>query len=192
MVDKSMGCEIKEQISVLVDGELTGNEIKPVLDGFDVGMDAKDSWSSYHTISDALHNNLPSHISPFLADRVSAQLANEPVLNQSSNRNKLLKFPVLFKPVAGFALAASVSAIAIMSVQSVGRDGLNSAPATETLAVSQQIVNYNQDPGESGATDHALAKEFEHYLVDHTEYSVAMNVQGALPYVRLVNHITTQ
>lgn len=191
MADKSMDFVMKQKMSCLIDSELTDNEVNSVLDSFDSDIGFKHSWSRYHIISDALHNNLPSHISPELAGRVSAQLKNEPALKPSL-ANNILKFPSLFKPVIGFALAASVSAIAIISVQNSGGDGVTPMTAVMTVAESRQAVSQTRNFSESNAINYSLEKELEHYLVDHTEYTSTMSVQGALPYVRLVNHVTSQ
>lgn len=123
-----MNSHIDEKFSAAIDGELEHSELNDTFRKICQDDELKDCWQRYHLIRDALQSNLPNKINFKFSQSVMAAIESEPtVLTPSSISNEQSVFdkrlfkkqltPVM-KRVAGLAIAASVAAIAVISVQS--------------------------------------------------------------------------
>ena len=103
------------------------------------------------------------------------------------------QLPFIMKQVGGLAIAATVSAVAVLTVQQT-QDETSTTP-TEIAAVQPQTqpqlqsqpsaqVRYVTD---TSGLDTAVQSKLSGYLVNHNEYSVTGNMQGVLPYMRIVS-----
>jgi hypothetical protein len=127
-----------------------------------------------------------------LTERISNALLNEPA---AAAVNRLQTF---LKPLAGFAIAASVAALAIIGVRQMEEGpAITANPAIavnqpvsarrHAVAVSsmsepqQLIVRYYKAPLDA---DTRLSR----YLVNYNEYRANSGVQVMMPYVRIVAH----
>ena len=195
-----MSKKFNEQISALIDGEADHAEMQQIFDGLGKDRDACARWERYHLISDALKNNLPPHLGKGLAERVSEALRDEPTVLAPRWRS-LFSLPREVKHVAaGMAVAASVTAVTILSVQTlnfasnptpvVSTPSLASAaqPATDSSIAPVPIrpVIVPVTKGQPRAVEPKMASRLSTYLVNHNEYSASSGMQGALPYKRIV------
>ena len=176
--------KLQEQISALVDDELAEAE-QPLLVKR-LGSDAtlRDSLLRYQLISDALQNHLPHKINPDFNRGVQQALQDEPDVQGGPSR-----LAGLVKPVAGFAIAASVAVVAVLSLQSVRQEmpsatGIATAPAIDESAGSRIV----QRLANTSVQTSTGAQSLDAYLVNHNEFAVNRGMQGMLPYVRLVGH----
>lgn len=151
------------------------------------------AWGRYHLISDCLRQALPARIDPSLSTRICAALRKEPTVlgPRTALRTTILK------PLAGFAIAASVAALALVAVQ---LNRLNSGMQAQPVVASQEPPV--QPPGTfTFASGHAgeqpahpqLARgqssaRLNRYLVNYNEYRSNAAIQGMFPYVRIVAH----
>jgi len=97
--------------------------------------------------------------------------------------------------VGGLAIAATVSAVAVLTVQHA-QDETPTTP-TEIAAVQPQLQAQTQLPSlpaaqvryvtDTSGLDTAVQSKLSGYLVNHNEYSVTANMQGVLPYMRIVS-----
>jgi sigma-E factor negative regulatory protein RseA len=181
----------REQISALKDDELdSGTSL--VLNALQENHEFRQAWNNYHLIGEALRGNLPEHVDIKLAERVSRIVNNEPAIIA---RQKTL--PAVFKPVIGFAIAASVATIAILGVRQVST-GPTATP-NEIIAsnppetVKYPVATVSTSP-DKGYEVHEFKKpvgaesRLNRYLVNYNEYRTNAGVQGMLPYVRIVAH----
>lgn len=192
----------EELISGLVDGELHGGELARGLERMRGDARLAERWGRYHLISDALHNNLPERLDDTLHRRVRAAIEDEPVVLAPGRW--LTISPGFAKQAVGFALAASVSAIAIVGVQSLNRgssgvtttaSALPEHAQTSVAAVGSPGVaqsDVRQYARMTGVTDlspqaEESQRDLEPYLVNHNEYAIASGMHGMLPYVRIVS-----
>lgn len=132
----------KEQLSAFMDNEVDGLN-KDIADDLLKDPELLDAWSRYHLISDSLKQGLPERIDRNLAKNVSDTLRNEPAIvapHRSSH--------AYIKPVAGFAIAASVAALAILGIQQQQLGGPHEAPQ-DTLVQSV--------PGSAGGSGNVYA-----------------------------------
>ena len=101
----------KEQLSAFMDGELgelQKNQVGQMLKETEL----LGTWRRYHLVSDCLRRSLPEHLDRELAGKVSSSIAGEPAIVAPARWSRSLA-----KPAAGFAIAASVAALAILGIQ---------------------------------------------------------------------------
>lgn len=100
-----------EQLSAFMDDE-TGGRQRELVDDLLRDPELLDTWSRYHLISDCLRRNMPARRDRELPEKVAAALESEPAILAPT------RFPsAVVKPVAGFAIAASVAALAVFGIQ---------------------------------------------------------------------------
>ena len=172
-----------EQLSTLVDDELTGHEQDLLARRIGRDADLQQRLSRYQLVSDALQNHLPPQVDPGFYRRVQVALRNEPAVRPGGFGGSRLG--ALVKPLAGLAIAASVAVVAIISIQSVRQDE-PSLPALATVPADQDYVRVQQ--AANAAAQPRVGKKLDVYLVNHNEYAVSRGMQGMLPYVRIVGN----
>jgi len=179
-LEKAMQENPEEEVSALLDGELRGRQLQEALDRLQQEPQRRERWHRYNLISDALRGNLPPYLSEQVQERVSRALESEPHILAPRRR-----FPHLARQAAGLAIAASVSAVAILALQQNGveetppaaalaeRSDSSAAPSVVALDPPQQPVPQNDS-------------HLSPYLVNHNEYSASTGMQGMIPYMRIV------
>lgn len=184
----------KAQVSALMDGELDDNAVKDLLE--DVSI--RQTWHRYHLISDVLQNHIPLHTDPQLTLRISELIKNEPAIVAPIRRNT----PAYLKPLTGLAVAASVTAMAILGVQQfrAGPDGggvstiaqtTNALPASQVGVPIEPVVAENLRPVQPLVQGPVLQAnvntvKMSRYILNHNEYQSNSGVHGVTPHVRLV------
>ena len=114
----------KERLSAFMDDEIDGRH-EDLVDDLLKDPELLDTWSRYHLISDGLKQGLPGVMDTNLAKNVSDSLRDEPAIVAPGRST-----PTYIKPVAGFAIAASVAALAILGIQQQQPGGPHEAPGT--------------------------------------------------------------
>jgi sigma-E factor negative regulatory protein RseA len=163
-----------EQLSALVDGECEISEQQWMLRRLSSDNDLKARWQRYHLISDAVKNNLPSAVDARFADRIGEVINAAPPPSQVGGSGSD-GFP-WFKPVTGFALAASVAAMGVLALRLIDTGDTVKSDDLHRVAQKERIEDVQ------GSLDSRLNT----YLVNHNEYASMNGVQGAMPYVRIV------
>lgn len=169
--------DTNEQISALVDGELRKGEMRALLERMSPGE--RERWERYHLISDVLRREVSPPLNHRLAARVSDRIAGEPSHRVTPIRT-LRPSRGAWRQAAGFAVAASVTAIAIFSVQSIND--------TETGAAVSVQAGAETAPSGPAVASAGKLPDLDTYVVEHNEYAASSGMQGVLPYVRLVGH----
>jgi sigma-E factor negative regulatory protein RseA len=184
-----MSEERKEYISAMVDDELDNNS-ESTIDNLLQSPALKGCWARYHLISDCLNKNLPESIDGGLADRISASIQNEPtVLAPRATSNK-----AYLKPVAGFAIAASVATMAILGIQQNNggveiqeQQTVSFMPQKRINSVSPQLASTNLASDAQLRLVKANSRaRLNSYLVNYNEQRISSGFQGMLPYARTV------
>ena len=180
--------QLSAQISALVDDELT-HESSPVIDSLLQDNEAKQTWTRYHLIGDSLRGHLPGHIAD-ISNNVSQAIASEPTVLAPGKK----KSTDYMKPVMGFAIAASVAAVAIFNVQQANQISetgqtviAQSSIATSqpSLATSPQLVNQQKGQAQVYQVKN-VDPRLNRYMVNHNEYRANTGVSGMPPHVRMV------
>jgi sigma-E factor negative regulatory protein RseA len=162
-----------EQISALMDGELSAQDSSQALRRLNDTPEARENWETYHLIGDAMRGQ------PFgvnVAGRVSAALQNEPTVLAPRRAVKPAK-------AFTFALsaAASVSAIAV-----VGWMAFSTGPGVNTqvdLAKAAPAVQAAEPQLESSPS----GDQMNEYLLAHQGVSPSSGLQGVAPYIRTIS-----
>ncbi len=180
----------REQLSAMVDDELA-HEASSVVNNLLENKEAKQIWARYHLIGDSLRGNLPEHIGD-ISSNVSQAIASEPTIlaprRKSSN---------LMKPVMGFAIAASVAAVAIFNVQQakqfpeteqpvIAQSSIATGhPSLVTSIAAPQLVNQKKSQVQVYQAKN-VDPRLNRYLVNYDEYRASTGVGGMPPHVRMV------
>lgn len=207
-----------EGVSALVDSELTSHDARGLLTDLQQDVVLRQCWEHYHLIGDAMRNNLPDTVKHDLAQRIQSALATEPPLPiplslAARKRSQRTSLPAFFRPVVGFAVAASVTALAVIGFNLTAPTGsavpsLAAAPGAAPAVVTSvtpiapavpQVASANHPTPPvvvATATSSSTKRQAEmqarllDYLLSHSQYSAASALQpeGALPYARLVGY----
>jgi sigma-E factor negative regulatory protein RseA len=183
----------KEQISALMDGDLSDAE---VLNELEMDSDLQDTWGRYHLIGDAMRGDLPVNLQLDFSDSIMAALEDEPTILAP----KPVEVPPVLQPVVApvktdsnvvplfrrvgqqlgqYAIAASVAAAVIFGVQQYqGQDGVPANPVLNTIPIGGSAapvsVHYPQQDGararQQGLTEQQMQEQRERinaFLRDH-------------------------
>ena len=185
----------REQLSALVDDELT-QEASSVIESLLEDNEAKETWARYHLIGDSLRGHLPGQIGD-ISGNVSQAIASEPTILAPTKKSANRKSSDLMKPVMGFAIAASVAAVAIFNVQQakeipeagqpvIAQSSIaTSQPSLATSIATPQLVN--QKTGQARVYQAKnVDPRLNRYLVNYNEYRANTGVSGMPPHVRMV------
>jgi len=174
---------MKAKISAMMDGELDAQELGEPLSAMASDREARESWRTYHLISDALRGD--AILSTDCALRVSQRLSQEPALIAPlPGPVRAPERPRWFVPSA---LAASLAAVAFVgwmalapqrgTVPAVAPVPVAKAPQAQPAAVPPKV---------------AVTSATQDYLFAHQAYSPRNSLQGMAPYVRTVSDETVQ
>lgn len=154
---------MKQEISVLMDGEMFEDEADVFFDKLRSNPEVRHDWATYHLIGDALRQ--PDHIHRDLSASFRERLRAEPTILAPRSRNP--------QKIRNYALsaAASVMALAIVAWMSM-QIGNESAPQMASVQQNNAIR-----PASFQAND---------YLMAHQEFSPSADVQGAATYIHTV------
>lgn len=176
-----MAEKLQEQISALVDDECETEEIGLALRQLIRDAELQQCWQRYHLIGDVLKGNTPPAVDARFSQKVAAAVEAEPPLavrRAAGSRS-------WYKPVAGFALAASIAAVAVVVLRADGSHDMVTMSTAVTSPTSNVVAATNSSPaGNNSSTNSRLST----YLVDHNSYASLNSVYGVLPYVRMASY----
>ena len=185
---------IDENISALMDGELNEAETGRLLDQLQRDAGLRTCWTRYHLISDTLRSDLTGHIKHNVATCVIKALESEPIhfSPRRATPHPSRFTPHIFKPLAGFAVAASIAAVAVLSLQVTAplqtTYPVNLAGLSGTSPLAQ--VSKATDRSRWSAGRPSVESKLDIYLANHNQYSMSTEMQGMLPYARIVGYET--
>lgn len=195
--------KMKEKISALMDGEMEEHEIASSFRELQGDPDQRQTWERYHMIGDALRKNLPKHIDSSFASRISQAIAAETQPSSSvvefKPKPKVSAPPrvAVSKPLAGFALAASVAAVAYLGVGMIAVDEQAAGPRLASNAPQAVLPPVQMMPLDGIQTVQgqrwnvatpAVESKLNTYLSNHHSMSSMAAINNRmLPNVRLVD-----
>lgn len=155
------------------------------------------AWARYHLIGDVLRDTASEVAPAEFAAKITERIADEPAIlaPQRSPRR-------VMRPVAGFAIAASVATLAVIGVQrmepspatnpvpaiaAAAPAAANSiAPPALTPVAVESAGAAAPAPLELARDTHPAQRRFNSYLVKFNEQRSNVGVPGVNPYVRIV------
>ena len=177
-----------ELLSAFIDGELQGGELDIVLKLLATNPEARKRLSRYQFGSDVLHEHSVVNPDLDLAQGMENILAVEPTYRADGTKEKTTAqiIPLkqsFWKQATGLALAASISALAVVGV-------MNNSQNQSGIPLADSGSNNIQQVASSGGQrwtvgEPEVTEQLNTYLVDHNEYAGA---NGAFSYARVVSH----
>lgn len=166
---------MKERISALMDGELGDREAAGVIAALEAGGEARETWRTYHLISDAMRDT--RLLSQGFAERVAERLAAEPTVLAPRRLGAETRTWVSFPAAA----AAGVAGVALVGYLAFSQQPQPAAPVASAPVEQKQpeaIARPQIVPLPSGTPD---------YLLAHQGVSPRLSLQGMAPYARTVS-----
>ncbi len=187
-----MNDDINEALSAFMDDEAP--EAHRLAERLSRDPDLQARWSRYHLIRDAMTEHL-TYAELDIASRVSEALEKEPTVLAPRRWHLTPRARKVARQVAGLAIAATVSAVTVITVQQQRVE--NGAPTVAQAASgnsriaqaspSRPAPRIVQFVPENRQLEPAVRSKLSNYLVNHSEYSVTSNMQGMLPFMRIVS-----
>lgn len=139
-----------DELSALMDGEATELEMHRVLRTIEDDPEQAAKWQRYHLVSAVLKKEVrPGSAQTFakldLASRVSAALAEEPVLHKPQQNATAPVTQSWWRPLANVAIAASVATVVVIGWQQSQVSTTQAAPAV-AHAVQQGVQHSISQP----------------------------------------------
>ena len=178
-----MNKAFEERFSALVDGEET--QTSDVLSQIQHDDELRQRWQRYHLISDAMKGHLDEVSFSDISSQVSKVLDTEPTI--LAPVRKPTRIQHWYKQAAGFAVAATVATVSIITVQQsqLANNEQVNIVAIDAPALAATFASLSD--AEHPRLDSSVEAKLSGYLVQHNEYSVTAKMQGALPYMRIVS-----
>lgn len=164
--------QVKDQVSALLDDELEARECALLLARFSKDEELKATWERYSLIGDCIRGNLPAHLSADMAKRIASEIEKNPVAAKGLPAAR----SALWRPVAGLAVAASVAAVALISLGNLDRNvpgvlpetGAPLAASADEESYTVPVINMREQASAS------LRERLNLYQVSHSEVAGPM------------------
>ncbi|HOB62210.1 MAG TPA: RseA family anti-sigma factor [Candidatus Competibacteraceae bacterium] len=179
------------QLSAMVDEELDGMEVDLALRRLCRDGDLQARWERYHLISDVMQGHMPAAFDANFAARLHQAIEDEPLPRPAAR-----PLPAWYKPVTGFALAASVVLVALFGLKLTQTDAnptattvpIANASPTRTPTLPVQVAALSTAVNPASAANDPVEARLGSYLVNHNGYASMNSMHGMLPYVRMVGY----
>ena len=206
-----MSEQLREALSALKDGEAEELELRRLLK-HGSNPDLDEQWKMMHHLSDAVTGRAPQFAQWDISAKVSAAIADESSYNMAANQQQSAGHKNWFKPVAGFAVAASVAMAVVMGAQTLtmGTSLSGGEPAIASTSSGRVFpanisssavgsVNVNASFSQAAAVpgsglskavlmgDLAAEQRLDRYMLQHTEQSALNNGQGMINFARVAS-----
>ncbi|MEH6518402.1 MAG: sigma-E factor negative regulatory protein [Halioglobus sp.] len=194
-----MSEKLRESLSALMDDEANELELERVLSQIDQNEDLRQVWSRFNSTRVVLAGEQAGLVQTDISRRVKAALSDE----QSAVTSGL--WQRMMRPVASFAVAASVAATVVIGGQQLVQ--LSGGDSTASQAVASGVSpigfvnslgarplqasygNTSAVPVLSPATRTAYAElarqRMKAYSQEHAEHSALNTPQGLIPFARV-------
>lgn len=165
-----------EQISALMDNELSAEDSRQVLLRLEDTPDARATWATYHLIGDVMRGQ---GAALNVTERVAAALRDEPTVlapRRTARPGKALTFAL--------SAAASVSAIAVVGWMAFSTGNAVNSPVELAKAVPSLPAVQSAEPQ---LVSSPSGDQMNEYLLAHQGVSPSSGFQGVAPYIRTIS-----
>lgn len=163
---------MKQNISILMDGELYSDEADVLLEKIIRQPEAQQVWLTYHMIGDALRNSDYLHLQ--MKQNFKERLHAEPIVIAPYARSSKK-----FKPLSYAAAASIIAMLTWLSLQIDTRIELNQV---------QQRTSLSHSMSTPGNGNFVVEANMSNYLLAHQEFSPGSDIRGASSYLRTVSY----
>lgn len=185
--------EIREQLSALVDDELTDLERPLLLGRLQRDADLRACMGRYQLIGDVLRGGVTQATGLGIASRVQAALQDTEATQARLESAEESPSRPLWKPVMGVAIAASVALVAVLSLQNIQQAPQDTPVVARTASdtTPPRVAQVNE-AAQWDRIEPQVEQRLNGYLVNHNEFAASRGMQGVTPYVRIVGFEDTQ
>lgn len=183
-----------DKLSALMDGEL--RDINKTMEQLTNDKEMQAVWRRYHLIRDVMKGQASEFSRLDISAVVSDSLKSEPVILTPLWRRLNPRY--VMKQAAGFAIAAAVGTVAVLTVQQTqlgdtGNINIAKIDADQSsYRLEQQPQRIRQVSFTTRAKlDAAVESKLSGYLVNHNEFSKSTRVSGVMSYTRIVSFVPT-
>lgn len=159
---------MKQEISALMDGELSEDDADVLFGRIARGSDIHRDWATYHLIGDALRQ--PEYIRSDLSAKVRERLRDEPTV--FAPRSHPVKEKIRTFALSAVASLSAVGVVAWMSLQISPETGAK-------MAMKQNAIR---------AANTQIQPDANDYLMAHQEFSPSTDMNGGASYIRTVSY----
>ncbi|MGD2073587.1 MAG: RseA family anti-sigma factor [Gammaproteobacteria bacterium] len=174
--------EIREQLSALIDDELSDLERPLLLGRLQRDAALRECLGRYQLIGEVMRG-AGKTATLSVAGRVQQAVEQEAAMLAAAR-------PAArhWKPLAGMGVAASVALLAVFAVTSLRDSTTETVPAVASGdAGVKRLASENATGDERwDRIEPRIDERLSGYLVNHSEYAASRGVQGMMPYVRIV------
>lgn len=174
---------VKEQLSACLDGELPEAELDLLLKQVSRDRELRSALGRYALIGETLRSPAAVAAPADFSKRIAAAIEAEPPLDGASiaPARKPLQW---LRPVAGFAVAAGVAAVAILSLQPTeSPEAPYVADAAPIAAVAEPSTPDPASyivPANTTTNGYVPAARLTNYVVAHSEYTMPLGRRSVL------------
>ena len=176
-----------ELLSALVDGELEGDALDQALLLLSTDDKAREQFQRYQRSSDSLRGYSIPEQSVDLSANITAEISNDQAFDVNVEKSKEPKSNVTFMPqwfwqqALGMAIAASVGALAVVSVMTQQpQTAIDSISVMASASVENaNVMTVSHEPKTSNrwtVTEPEVQDRLNTYLLDHNEYAGVSDV----------------
>jgi len=193
-----MSERLRESLSALMDDEANELEVERVLSQFSDNAELRETWVRYHRVRGSLSGQVQSSASLDISSRVMAAIESGEEQPAVSVRERL------WRPVASFAVAASVAATVVLGGQQLvqlsgdqyqdrSTYASNVSPVGLVNAVGATPVRASfgtrpvpvLQPATNEAYERLARQRLKHYSQEHAEQAALNTPQGLIPFARV-------
>jgi sigma-E factor negative regulatory protein RseA len=174
-----MSEQIREQVSVFLDGELPDSETELLLKRLTRDGELRESFGRYALIGEAIRGASQAYLTKGFAGRVNLAIDGEPVA--ANGHPAQTRPPRWWRPFAGAAVAAGVAAVAVVAFhQRADAPGLRARPVTAQNAVTAPA---------SGPVQSGVAVPAPREAISYTVPAATAAATAVMPPARLTNYV---
>ncbi len=207
--------KLNEQISALLDDELTDHEVASVLTMLGQDDNLRHRWDRYHLIGDVIRGESVHVDVSDISERVRSMIALEPAIISIPKKQKSYSWKSNWlKSAAGAALAASVATVVILNapgllglsdpsqpsiatisssdvpaVANLASANINTTGTQQIMPVAHQVISGSRW---KNLQEPSLENRLNGYLVDHSEYVTTGTGMRVMPYATFVGYDSKQ
>lgn len=195
-----MSEQLRESLSALMDSQASELELQRLLKQVGKDGELRDTWVRYQAVRTVLSGQSAGDLRMDISSRVSAAIAAESAPAATSARARLLR------PLASFAVAASVAAVVVLGGQQLAQvadpaDPYGAGQASIAGASPVGLVNslgavpvqasYGAEPvpvlepAARTAYKELARQRMQMYMQEHAEHAALNTPQGMMPFARV-------
>ena len=193
-----MSEQLRESLSALMDDEASELELQRLLKQVGDDPDLRSTWVRYNAVRSAMSGQQVSHLQLDISSRVRDAIDS----TQSESRSLRERF---FRPVASFAVAASVAATVVIGGQQlsqIGADdlyapgavavgGVSPVGMVNSLGATTVQASYGTEavpmlqPAARTAYKELARQRMQMYIQEHAEHAALNSPHGLIPFARV-------